>query len=292
MSPAHLNVVLRKLALLGLIAVLDVGCGTRTLKQTFYEDPTTRIMLRQVKQRGEIIDQGYNHPFAIAPVRLAHILSRIDIRTEGKKSAERGPALPTESLYVVADHLSKALGQADETQDVAVYYIERSKRFGIFDRRYLYSFLTYAVDDMLYVHVSHVAWEIPKPGASKKERLPEPHVGQHPMEFRVIPSPGMTLVDSQSIAADWRDEVFKRPTRTRIGPDGKVVRRTILMESEEEPVPEVEDDVVPVQLPETISSSTLRSLADLEDQRSQGKITEAEYNARRRQIIRDDPASK
>jgi len=293
MSPARRTAAVRTLALLCLIALFGAGCGTRTLKKTFYEDPQTRVVLRQQKYGGEIIDQGYSHPFAIAPVRMAHILSRIDVRTENKKGAQRGPALPTESLYVVADHLAKALGQADETQDIAVYFTERNKRFGIFDRRYLYSFLAYAVDDLLYIHVSHVAWEIPKQGAAKQERLPEPHVGKHPMKFRVIPSPGMTLVDPQSVAVDWREEVFKRPTRTRIGPDGKVVRRTILMESLEEPaVPEVEDDVVPVQLPKTISSATLRSLADLEDQRTQGKITEAQYNAQRRQVIRNDPASK
>jgi hypothetical protein len=285
--------LLARISLCALIALIGSACGPRTLTQTFYEDTQTRLVLTQQKQGGEIIDQGYGHPFAIAPVRLAHVLSRLDIRTENKKGAQREPALPTDSLYVVADHLSKALGQADTSQAVAVYYIQRDKRWGIFDHRFLYSFLTYAVDDMLYIHMSHVGWEIPKPGAAKQERLPAPQVGEHPMKFRVIASPGMTLVDSQSVAVDWRDVVFKRPTRTRIGQDGKVVRRTILMESEGEPaLPEVEDDVVPVELPETISSATLRALADLEDQRSQGKVTEAEYNARRRQIIRDDPASK
>jgi len=69
-----------------------------------------------------------------------------------------------------------------------------------------------------------------------------------------------------------------------------VVRRTILMESAEE-TGEVEDVSLPDQLPENLSSATLRALADLEDERRLGDINEAEYNARRRRIIRADPAS-
>jgi len=219
---------------------------------------------------------------------LAHILSRIDIRTEAKKGAQRAPAIPTEALYAVADQLSKALRQADSSQEIAVYIIRHTKRFGIFDRRFLTSFVAYAKDDLLYIHLSRVDWEISKTG--KNERLPEPRVGDYAMEFRVVPSKGMTQVDGQSVAVVWRSPVFKKPSRTRITPSGKVVRRTILMESEDEEEVSAEPAFDP--LPENLSSATLRELADLEDQRHRGEITEAEYAARRRQIIRSDPAAK
>jgi hypothetical protein len=100
----------------------------------------------------------------------------------------------------------------------------------------------------------------------------------------------MTLVDGQSVAAAWRNPVFKKPSRTRIMPSGEVVRRTILMESEEEDETSAESGFE--RLPENLSSSTLRELADLADERHRGEITEAEYNARRHQIILSDPASK
>ena len=277
------------LAIFVAIAAMGTGCGTRTVRSTFYEDSSTRIVLRHQKKSGESVDRGYNHPIAIAPVRLAHILSRIDVRIEAKKGAQRAPAVPTEALYVVADHVSKALREADSSQEIAVYYIRRTKRFGIFDRRYLTSFVTYARDDLLYIHLSRTDWEIPKTG--KNDRLPEPRVGDYVMEFRVVPSKGMTQVDGQSVAAAWRNSVFKKPSRTRITPGGGVLRRTILMESEEEPGESGAESTFE-RLPENLSSATLRELADLEDERHRGEITEAEYNARRRQIIRSDPASK
>jgi hypothetical protein len=279
----------RALATLVAIAIAGSGCATRTVRETFYEDASTQIVLRHQRKSGEAIDRGYSHPIAIAPVRLAHILSRIDVRTEAKKGAQRAPALPTEALYVVADRLSKALREADSSQEIAVYSVRRAKRFGIFDRRFLTSFVTYAEDDLLYIHLSRTDWEIPKTG--KNERLPEPHVGDYVMKFRVVPSRGMTQVDGQSVAVSWRDPIFKKPSRTRITPAGNVVRRTILMESSEA-ADETADESEFERLPENLSSATLRELADLEDARHRGEITEAEYNTRRRQIIRSDPASK
>ena len=286
--PRHIEAV-RALAVLAAVVAFGSGCLTRTVRETFYEDSQTRVVLRLQKRSGEVLDRGYDQPLAIAPVRLAHILSRIDVRIDNKKGKQRIPALPTEALYVIADHLSKAFSRADSSQEIAVYYIRRAKRFKVFDRRYLTSFITYVDGDALYVHLSRTDWEIPKKG--KKERLPVPQIGEDSMKFRVVPSKGMTLVDSQAVAVDWQNPVFKKPTRTRISPDGKVVRRTILMESPEEDG-EAEDVSLPEQLPENLSAATLRALADLEDERSRGEINEAKYNARRRLIIRADPASQ
>lgn len=277
------------LAILAAIAAAGSGCATRTVRQTFYEDSATRIVFRHQKKSGEAIDRGYSQPIAIAPVRLAHILSRIDIRIEARKGAQRSPAFPTEALYVLADHLAKALRAADASQEIAVYYTRRAKRFGVFDHRFLTSFVTYAKDDLLYIHLSRTDWEISRTG--KNERLPEPRVGDYAMEFRILPSEGMTLVDGQSVAVAWRDPIFGKPSRTRITPTGKVLRRTILMESPEEVDETAEESAFP-RLPENLSSATLRELADLEDERHRGEITEAEYNARRREIIRSDPASR
>ncbi len=277
------------LAILVAIAAVGSGCATRTIRKTFYEDSSTRIVLRHQTESGELVDRGYSQPIGIAPVRLAHILSRIDVRTEAKKGAQRAPAVPTEAIYVIADPLSKGLREADSSQEIAVYYTRRAKRFGIFDHHFLTSFVTYVEDDRLYIHLSRTDWEIPK--SSGNERLPEPRVGDYVMDFRVLPSKGMTQVDGQSVAVAWRDPVFKKPSRTRITPRGKVVRRTILMESPEG-ADEATDEATFDRLPENLSSGTLRDLANLEDERHRGKITEAEYHTRRRQIIRSDPASQ
>jgi hypothetical protein len=273
-------------AILLAVAVSASGCFTRTVRSTFFEDRNVWLVLRSEKKGTKEIDRGFNHPFAIAPARLAHILSRIDIRMEEKSGNERVPAIATETLFSLADKLTAAFQAATPNQEIAVYSIRRHKRWGVFDHRYLTSFVTYVRNDLLYIHMSRSDWEIPKQG--KEERLPAPNVGDFVMKFRIVPSDAMTQVDGQSVAVEWRDPIFKRPTRTSISRTGEVVRRTVLMESPLE-TDEVEDDPDFKRLPDNLSPKTLRALADLEEQRHNGEISEAEYNAARRQIIRNDP---
>ncbi len=103
------------------------------------------------------------------------------------------------------------------------------------------------------------------------------------MKFRLIPSRGLAMVDRQGVAIDWPGAAFAKPSRTRITPDGKVVRRTILMEAAPQKgiVPEDESP-----LPPGLSATALRRLADLEEQRSRGQVSEAEYTSRRREILK------
>lgn len=268
---------------------LTAGCVTRTVRNTFYEDASTRVVLVQEKRGGNAIEREYAHPLQIAPVRMAHILSRLDVRVETKKSIQRMPAIPTEALYEIADHLSNAFGQADSNQHVVVYYKRREKRFGVFDHKYLTSFLAFATGDSMYIHLSKIDWEIDKTG--RKEKLPEPSIDDETDAFRVVVSKGMMVANPNAVMVDWQNEVFKKPSRTHIAPGGKVIRRTILMEAPEEPETkpaEAADEKIPAAL----SAATLRALADLEEERTNGEVTEADYNTRRRRILEADPASK
>jgi hypothetical protein len=276
-------------AILAATTILGSGCITRTVRNTFYEDAKTRIVLVQEKRSGRAIERDYAHPLQIAPVRMAHILSRLDVRVETKKSIQRMPAIPTEALYEIADHLSNAFGQADPNQHIVVYYKRRDKRFGIFDRNYLTSFLVFATGDSMFIHLSKVDWEIQKTG--RREKLPEPGISDETDAFRVVASTGMMVANPNTVAVDWVHSVFKKPSRTHIAPGGKVVRRTILMEAPEEPEPQP-GEAVGKPIPASLSGATLRALADLEDERANGEVTEADYNARRRRILEADPASK
>jgi hypothetical protein len=260
-----------------LIAALALGCGARMHRETVFTRDRTEVELRHSTLRGEVVPRGFAHPATIAPVRLAHILASIDLR-EGDEEGERRPAIPTESLYLIAEGVSSALAKAGPDQELAVLSIRNQKRFGLFDRNFLTSFVTYVKGEQLYVHVSRSEWEIP---TRKAERLPQPHAGEHVMSFRVIPAPGLSLVDAQAVAADWRSPQFARPTRAELRPDGKVVRRTVLMESPPEPAPAPEEP----PLPPDLSPATLRELADLEERRQRGELTEAYYEARRREIL-------
>ena len=279
---------LAAILLLLLLVGVSSACVTRTARQLVFTEGQTEVFLRSQKKSGRAIDKGFQHPVTIAAVRISHILSRIDMRGKpgkGGKDSKRVPVMPLETLFAISEGIAKALAEADPSQEVVVQSIRRGKHLGLFDRYYLTSLLCYMADDLLYVHISRVEWEIPT--RRDKDRLPETHVGEHPLKFRLVVDRGMVLVNHQAVAVTWRDPVFKKPTRTRMTPGGKVVRRTILMETLEVdtdygPNPTVSEELTPAQL---------RALADLEEARLRGEVSESEYSARRGQILRgEEPA--
>jgi hypothetical protein len=183
-------------------------------------------------------------------------------------------------LYPIAEGVSQALSEATPDEEVVVMAIARSKRFYVFDRKHLTSFIAYHRGEHLYIHLSRTEWEIPP---RKKDDIPEPRIGEHPMSFKVFPGEAMAMVDTQSLAVDWRHSVFRTPTRTRVLPSGEVVRKEILMES---PVREWEEEAPPSgERLEDLGPDQLRDLADLEERRRRGQLTEAEYSVRRKAIL-------
>ncbi len=140
-------------------------------------------------------------------------------------------------------------------------------------------------NDLLYIQISRSDWEITAAKKRLKEegRLPETHVGKHPLEFRLVIDRGMTLVDRQSVAVEWQDPIFKKPSRTRVTSSGRVVRRQVLMES-------LEDTTEYDQGPkvEELSGKQLRALADLDDARRAGAISESEYYSRKNAVLRGE----
>lgn len=267
--------------LFALICGASTACITRTVRDTVFDDGYTTVILRSQTRGGKPIDKGFEHPITIAPVRMAHILSRIDLRHKVDKELKRVPAIHLDSLFTIADGISQALEKADSSQEIVVQSIRRSRHLGVFDRHYLTSLLCYIRDDLLYIHISRSDWEIP---VQRDRPLPETHVGKHPLDFRLVTEKGMMLVDPQAVAVEWRDPIFRKPTRTRITPGGKVVRRTILMESLEDET----DAGPPPEWSENLSPEQLRALADLEEERRSGKISEGEYDARRKRILRGE----
>ncbi|MEM7409523.1 MAG: hypothetical protein AAF430_04710 [Myxococcota bacterium] len=274
-------------AVLALVASgLLTSCITRPVKEPVFSERGVDVSLRSESRFFSTVEKGYEHPVTIAPVRVAHILSRIDLRPpEGYLVALEGEpkkrvaAVRTNALFEIGEGISQALAAAGPDQEVVVMVVRETKRFGVFDHDYLTSFLVYARDDRLYLHMGHFEWEIPK---RRKDRLPEPRVGSAPQRYKILPSSAMSLVSSHSVAIDWRDAVFARPTRTRVLPSGEIVRKTILLESPPE-VDDIEDPVA--RMPDDLSPEQLRALADVEEDRREGRITEIEYRSRRRRIL-------
>ena len=265
-----------------LLVVLGASaCVSRPVRRNVIQGDAITVFLRSENQWGSPVAKEYDQPVTIASVRLAHILSRLDIRTPVEDGNDRLPAIPTEFLYPMADAMAKALAEATSDEQVVVMAIRRTKNFYLFDRKHLTSLLAYVRGDHLFIHLSRSDWEIPP---RRKDKLPEPSVGDHPMPFRIYPGTAMAQIDTQSVAVDWRDPVFREPTRTQITPGGEVVRRTILMES---PRSEWAEDNPKGRGPnlEGMSPDQLRELADLEERRRRGLIDEANYRSQRDQIL-------
>lgn len=259
------------------IPLLAAACITRPVEERVYNEGGLEILLRSEARFGRTLEKGYDHPIVVSPVRVTHILSRLDIRTDVKEGNDRVGAIPTEMLYPLGEAISQALAKAKPDQELVVVAIRRFKRWGVFDRRYLTSFVTYVQNDQLYIHLVRSDWEIPK---RKKDKLPPTRIGDHPMGFRVFAGTAMTIVDPQSVAVDWRDPIFQAETRTKVLPTGEVVRRTILLESPPSPA-----ETAAPALPDDLSPEQLRALADLEEARRNGEMTESEYQAKRRKIL-------
>jgi len=261
-----------------------------TTTTTIIDNKNLKVQL--VSKRGDNIE--LNQPVTIAPVRLAHILSRIDLRLSVKEGQERVPAFHIDTLDTISEGLARALSEAGPNERVVVYSIRNEKRFGIFDTNYLTSFIAYVYGDYLFLHLSRSDWEIPP---RREDRLPEPKIGKFPSKFRILPGKAMKMVDEQALAIDWGDPTFRIDTRTRVTPSGEMVRKTILLESDEpdsqetveapngssqaaEPAPNAAPTV-----PTGMSPKTLRDLADLEEKRQRGEISELDYEKERKKIL-------
>ena len=270
-----------RLALLCAVFLLaGSGCGTRYARVPVSEDDTGSVVLRSELAGGKPVERGFAHPSTISGVRLAHILAQIEVRMEDDEATRsRRPAIPTELVYPLGERLSKALGEANSSQEVVVQALRRERRLGLFTQTYATSFVVFVgSDERLHLQLSRLDWPVPK---GSEDELREPLPGREVMGFRVLASEAVDPTGHQSVAVDWRDERFRNPTSVRVGPGGKVTRRKVLME-EEAPAGEA-PAAGAGELPS--DPERLRALADLEEARSEGAITEAEYQRQRRELL-------
>ena len=91
------------LAVLVLLALGASACITRPVKEKVFDREYTETYLRSEKRGTKTVAKGFDHPTAIAPVRLAHILSRIDMRQGEGAESKRVAAIPLETLFLIGD---------------------------------------------------------------------------------------------------------------------------------------------------------------------------------------------
>ena len=286
------------LALVALVAA--GGCATREVVTPIYESRDIQVELRGEVKNGEPVDRGLKQPATISVRRMTNILTAIEYKVDKEDdsflnvpfigdSDEEDPSqylnsiVTAETIGPIAKAVSKALAQADSSQVVVVKAVRKKRRLGIFHRKFYTGFTVYVEGNYLYLHLSHLNREIENDPNAK---IPDPVIGEASSEFRSVPSSTMHAVGPYGLAVRWRDPFFAKTARAL---DGKGVRtRTILMESK---TPEDELGAsLPVRLSDQLSPATLRALADLEEERRAGRISETQYRMRRDDLMTgEDP---
>lgn len=263
------------------LAVVASGCMTKQARTPVYDENKIEVFLRQDVKGGKGVDRGYSQPLTIAPIRITNILSRIEVRKEDGDEAEnlRQPAIATALLYGIGEGVSQALAKADSSQVVVVMAIERRKSLKVFTQDYLTSLLVWVKDDRLFVHLGKLGEPVAE---DERDQPREPQLDVVESKKRVLASEGFITAGPRLVAVDWRSNVFGDMSAIRVRPGGGVVRRTILMEEGSED-PSAQPGPAPP--PEGLSPEALRALADLEETRRRGELSETDYQERRRQIL-------
>lgn len=275
----------RGAAVVALLAatVVASGCMTKTIRTPVFEENFTEVFLRHESRGGKPIDRGFSHPATIAPVRITNMLARIEVRKEDAK--DRQPAIATDLLYPMGEGISRALAKADSAQSVVVMARQRKRNMGIFTQNYLTSMIVWVSGDKLFVKLGSLETPL---STNPNDKEPEPEFDKVVGKNRVVPSEGISAEGPQVVSANWRDPIFKDTGVLHVRAGGKIVRRTVLLDSGGEGEVPPESEVGAPAPPEGLSSTALRALADLEDARRRGEVTEADYQSRRRQILAGD----
>ncbi|MCL4686799.1 hypothetical protein KJ059_18830 [Myxococcota bacterium] len=277
----HAHRVLAGALGVAVLFVFALGCAGRQIQTPVYDQQGVRVFLRQQMKGGEPVDRGFSHPVTIAPVRVTNILARIQVREDdAEDKTGREAALPTGLLYSIGQGIAEALGKADASQEVVVMAVERRKSLRVFTNDHLTSLIVWMKDDRLFVHLGELG-QVMSRNPSDKPR--EPQLTTIESKKKVLGGDGFTPVGSRLVAADWRAAVFSDISAIRIRPGGEIVRRTILLE--ETPEEDAANRPGPAPPPEGLSPDALRALADLEEARRRGELSETDYQTQRRDIL-------
>jgi hypothetical protein len=106
------------------------------------------------------------------------------------------------------------------------------------------------------------------------------------MDFRVITGDPIFFAGVQDLEIDWRNDVFRKAFQLPGSTKGEKKRREVLDSipvPKEELSPKQKRDIAIDQL----TPKQLRALADLEEERRGGNITETDYQRARRQLLRE-----
>ena len=105
------------------------------------------------------------------------------------------------------------------------------------------------------------------------------------MDFRVVTGEPIYFAGPQDLEIDWRSDAFKTAFHLPGTTKGRKRKREVLESSRipKEELAEKPGNTVGI---DQLTPEQLRALADLEDDRREGRITETAYQRQRRQLLR------
>lgn len=272
---------------MALLLVVTAGCATRTVRHTVHQDNTIIVSLVRDVRGFTTQEQGYEHPAVISAIRLERILSAVEIEIKTDAGVVRQPGFHPAIVKKISLELSAALEQASPNEAVGVKAIRKKAKLGVFDVKYLTTFLAHVENDQLYLAIRRVDWPLPSGAEHTKSKnvLPEPIRGRKSMDFRVVTGEPMYFAGPQDLEIDWKSKAFQTAFRLPGSTKGRKRKREVLESSRiprKEFAPEQGEAVGLDQL----TPEQLRALADLEEDRREGRITETAYQRERRQLLR------
>lgn len=279
----------RKLAALGIVAIclvaaLTSGCATRARRHSIIDKTGMQVDLVRYVRGFRTEPQSFEHPAVISKERLVHILGAVEIETREKDGATiRQPGFHAEMIAPIAEALSDALRQAGPDEEIGIQAVRKERSLGVFHTKYLTTLLAYVKSGSLFLQLHRSEWPIPQ--AKEDKPLPEPIRDTRPMDYRVVSGEFLYFAGPQTLEIDWKNDIFRAAYRLPGSTGGEKRRREVLMES---PIPQSErktrdSDGLSV---DQLTPEQLRALADLEDDRRSGRITEQAYQRARRELLR------
>jgi hypothetical protein len=260
--------------LLFLCLGLCAACGAKVIRETILERDDMRVELRRIIPRGSATPETYEHPVSIADVRMAHILASLThVDSKGRKH----PTIRSEHVYGLAEGIAKAVAKAAPEDEIGAASFPTERRLGIFKSERVTAFRAFFQEDILAIEFFTVEAPLDNNEDDQDYRIPFEAAPWKP-GFKMVPGEGQETRGPRSVRVDWRSPQFARPINLRLR-GGRVQRRTILMQAEEESQLEV-----PTR-PSELDDEQTRALDQLEAARRSGIVSEAEFRRRRVLIL-------
>jgi hypothetical protein len=262
------------------------GCASRSVHSPIIERVGVEVDLVRKVKGFTTEPRGYEHPTIISVERMAHILNAVEIETRGDGLGTiREPAFHPDIVEETAKAISEALAEAGPDDEVGAKIVRKEMRLGVFHKKYLTSFLLHIDKGHLYLFLHRVEWFVSQ--RDDDGSLPEPRHDNHPMDFRVVSGEHLYYAGPQALEIDWQNPVFQTAFRLPGSTGGETRRREVI---DELAVPKDEQEANANRENSTalgdLSPDQLRALADLEEDRREGRITETAYQRAKRQLLR------